>query len=254
MSIIASVTVHDALVIGADSQTTITGSSADGQPVVMQSYQHAQKIHQIGGLAVGAWGSGNIGPRSVGSVLSEFAEEHESESVQQTAETLSAHLNTLAADFHESGLPQAELGAIVGGYSDGSEFAETWVISVPENGGPERIVSPSDFSVHWHGVPRIFSRLVNGIDPSLHDMSVDVVEARSREEWNSAVKLARGQYIFPGMPVQDAIDLTAFILQTTIGASRFLPGTPACGGPLWIAVITKRGGFKWIERPEWKVT
>ncbi len=253
MSIIASVTVHDALVIGADSQTTITASSADKQPVVMQSYQHAQKIHQIGRLAVGAWGSGNIGPRSVGSVLSEFAEEHESTSVQQTAETLSAHLNRLAANFHERGLPQAQLGAIVGGYSDGSEFAETWEISVPETDAPKRIVSPSDFSVHWHGVPEIFARLVNGIDPVLHQISIALVDQESKEEWSRAVKLARGQYIFAGMPVQDAIDLTAFILQTTIGASRFLPGTPSCGGPLWIAVITKRGGFKWIDKPEWKV-
>ena len=56
------------------------------------------------------------------------------------------------------------------------------------------------------------------------------------------------------MPVQDAIDLTTFILETTIGASRFLAGSPACGGPLWVAVITKQGGFKWIERPEWKIT
>lgn len=254
MTIVASVTVDDAIVIGADSQTTFLGSSSDGQPVVMQSYQHAQKIHQIGKLAVGAWGSGNIGLRSVGSVLSEFAEGHESQSVQKTAESLSDHLNTLAVAAQESGLPEATLGAIVCGYSKDSEFAETWEISVPENGSPTMIVKPSDCSVHWHGVPGIFARLINGIDPALHELSMSLVDPDSKEEWESAIQLSRGQYISYGMPVQDAIDLTTFILEITIGASRFLPGAPPCGGPLWVAVITKRGGFKWIERPEWKVT
>lgn len=257
MSIIASVTVHDAIVIGADSQTTLVGSTPDGQSNVMKTFQHAQKLHQIGNVGVGAWGDGNIGTRSVGSVIGEFSHDNKdlsSSPVEEVATELSGHLNRLADSVRESGLPQTQLGAIVGGYSPDHELAETWEIRVPDDDDyPDRICAPSEFGANWHGVPSPFSRLAIGIDPGL-EADLRAIAGNPGVEWGQAIDGARFNFIFDGMPVQDAVDLTAFILRTTIGAARFEVGSQSCGGPLWIAVITKRGGFKWIERPEWKVT
>ena len=257
MSIIASVTVHDAIVIGADSQTTLVGSSENGQETVMKSFQHAQKLHQVGNLAVGAWGNGNIGTRSVGSVISEFSHDNKklsSSPVEDVATALSEHLNGLVDSFRESGWPQGQLGAIVGGYSPNQELPETWEIKVPDDDDyPKQICAPAEFGANWHGVPSPFSRLAVGIDPNL-EARLRTIAGNPGIEWKQAIHSARVNFIFDGMPVQDAVDLTAFILRTTIGATRFELGSPSCGGPLWIAVITKRGGFKWIERSEWKVT
>jgi len=50
------------------------------------------------------------------------------------------------------------------------------------------------------------------------------------------------------MPIQDAIDLAEFLVDTTIQFSRFTPGAPLVGGPIEIAAITKHEGFKWIRR------
>lgn len=73
MTIIASVKVHDGIVLGADSMTQLIGQDAEGKAGFVQSYQHAQKLHQIGSFPIGvmAFGIGNIGPRSIGSFVSE---------------------------------------------------------------------------------------------------------------------------------------------------------------------------------------
>jgi len=40
-----------------------------------------------------------------------------------------------------------------------------------------------------------------------------------------------------GMPVQDAIDLAVFLATVQVEMDRFLPGTPACGGPIDVMVL-----------------
>jgi hypothetical protein len=54
--------------------------------------------------------------------------------------------------------------------------------------------------------------------------------------------------IHPAMPVQDAIDLADFLVETTKRYVRFLPGADTVGGDTDIAVVTKHEGFKWARR------
>lgn len=56
------------------------------------------------------------------------------------------------------------------------------------------------------------------------------------------------QLVTPYMPIQDAIDLADFLVQTTIKYVQYTPGHPTVGGPTDIATITKHEGFKWIKR------
>lgn len=50
------------------------------------------------------------------------------------------------------------------------------------------------------------------------------------------------------MPIQDAVDLAEFLVNLSIGYSRFSPGAPIVGGPVEIAAITKHEDFKWVRR------
>ena len=67
-----------------------------------------------------------------------------------------------------------------------------------------------------------------------------------------AAKLAPELYellFLEAMPIQDAVDLARFLVQTTIGFVKFSVGrAKTVGGPIEIAAITKHEGFKWIER------
>ena len=53
----------------------------------------------------------------------------------------------------------------------------------------------------------------------------------------------------PAMPIQDAIDLARFLVETTIGFVRFAVFLPkSVGGAVQIAAITKHEGFRWVQR------
>jgi hypothetical protein len=39
------------------------------------------------------------------------------------------------------------------------------------------------------------------------------------------------------MPLQDAIDFAVFLADVQIEMDRFLPGSPACGGPIDVRVL-----------------
>jgi hypothetical protein len=56
------------------------------------------------------------------------------------------------------------------------------------------------------------------------------------------------QLCLPTMPVQDAIELAEYLVETTKGYYRFLPGADIVGGDTDIAVVTRHEGFKWIKR------
>jgi len=55
--------------------------------------------------------------------------------------------------------------------------------------------------------------------------------------------------ILPAAPIQDAIDLARFLVETTIGFVQYAVMRPkTVGGPIEIAAITKHEGFKWVQR------
>ena len=50
-------------------------------------------------------------------------------------------------------------------------------------------------------------------------------------------------------PIQDAIDLARFMVETTKGFIRFAINRPkTVGGEVEIAAITKHEGFNWVQR------
>ena len=54
--------------------------------------------------------------------------------------------------------------------------------------------------------------------------------------------------VHAAMPIQGAIELATFVVQTTIGFMRFSFGAETVGGPIEVAVITKHEGYKWVNR------
>jgi hypothetical protein len=50
--------------------------------------------------------------------------------------------------------------------------------------------------------------------------------------------------------LQDAIDYAKFLIRTTADFQRFSGSLPVVGGEIDIALVTNRGGFRWIEQKE----
>jgi hypothetical protein len=56
----------------------------------------------------------------------------------------------------------------------------------------------------------------------------------------------------PTMPIQDAIDLARYLVEVTMGFTKFsIQKQPkTVGGAIEIAAITKHEGFRWIQRKQ----
>ena len=259
MTICTSVKVRDGLVLGTDSMSQITGANASGQVEVLQTYSNARKLFQVGRLPIGvmSYGTGNIGNRSIQGLMSDFQRREEAEGgVKAVAESLFSFFKVVyEAQF--SSLPAEQrpsLGFYVAGYSEGKAFAEEWEFLFPVDNEVPPVRPDTEFGSSWRGIHAPISRLYKGFDPyipqalSAAGLGDDLIERviDVMREFESTV-------VYAGMPVQDAINFTAYILRTTIGYDFFQVGPPSCGGPLQVAVILPNDGFRWVEKPEFYV-
>jgi hypothetical protein len=138
------------------------------------------------------------------------------------------------------------------GYSSRQPLAEEWKIDI-SNGqctGPYIKRQQNEIGMTWNGEPEAITRLYLGFGSKLTEVLRDVgleADQIARIIGSCKDKLTVPMVV-PPMPIQDAIDLAAFLVETTIQFSRFSPGAPTVGGPIEIAAITKHEGFKWVQR------
>ena len=233
--------------------TQLVATDDTGNTAYVQSYQHAQKLYQLSNYPIGVmtWGIGNIGPRSVGSFISEFSRNQDT--THSALETISESLSSFLSSPYEAAFPKSsqgqrkELGIFLAGYSPSEELAEEWEFTIPGKPKPHRVRPEEEFGASWRGQAVPFTRLYKGLDPRIRQ---DLTQRGVAEEDIDAVKNNYTlPFVFDGMPIQDAVDFVAFVLETTINTQKFEAGMTSCGGPLWVAVIT-RDSFEWVRKHE----
>lgn len=273
MTIALSLKVNDGVVLAADSASTLTGITPHGTVSVIDVYNNANKIvnlHKRLPLGVVTWGAGAIGPVSMTTIFKDFRamltgkrpgpdgedwkiDRHNYE-VADVAEKLRLYIHDHLYKPHFAGVAEPPaLGFMVAGYSAGAQLAEEYLVDLQgDNCTPPVLARSSDeCGLSANGQPEAISRLIFGVDPHLpavlHEalgIPTDQVALASR------LIQERVQYsiLQDAMPIQDAIDLAAFLVDLTIKTSRFSPGPSTVGGPVEVAAITKHEGFKWVQR------
>jgi hypothetical protein len=141
---------------------------------------------------------------------------------------------------------------MVAGYSAGVSLSEEWIINI-KNGECKEfklIRKKEETGVTWNGLVEPIFRLIFGFSPDLTEIlkEAELDDKIIKKIINLCQKKLTATMVIPSMPIQDAIDLAAFLVETTINFSKFTPGLTAVGGPIEIAVITRHEGFKWIKR------
>jgi hypothetical protein len=234
------------------------------------------KDYPIGTLT---WGTYLIGPRSVLSLIKEHeyqvaSLEEELEkikerrmadiasvgdlpqySVRKIAEGLFAHVKS-AYDQEFASTPQPPpVGILVSGYSSGSFFPEQWLIDLPYSSDLKElrpdINGVPDFGANWFGLTDAIVRLHWGRDDAIFELlnkAFGIPEAELR----GVLGCLQYSVLFNGMPLQDAIEYAAYIVNVVIGRFRFVAGPPLCGGQIDLAVITPNA-FNWVQRKAWKI-
>jgi hypothetical protein len=272
MSIGILISVHDGIVLAADSASTLALMQPGAMPnrlntVVLSVYNNANKIANLyKGSPIGcvAFGAGSIGNASISTLLKDFrykitnGQEAEFDIKTYTMEGvaklltdfLMSHVNQLPGT-----LPKPSLGILLGGYSSAKSLGEGWKIQI-ENGVAKQAMllrREDEVGISWGGEAEAIFRLILGFSPQLPQALRSVINPQpSPQELEQLAahlqKALQAPIVFAPMPIQDTIDLAEFLVHTAIMFSRFTPGAPSVGGPIEIAAITKHEGFKWIRR------
>jgi len=262
MSIIVSVKIHEGVVMATDSATTFL--QPDGG--IGQIYANADKmVNLVKGLPIGVMtcGSANIGNAAIATLLKDLRALLSAEN-QTDPWKLNLHGYTME---EAAGLVQAffmqctqEAGAKgllrlrVCGYSAGAALPEVWDISQMEGECPAArlIQGPERIGVLWEGDYEALDRLILGNPTRMKDAAIKLFELTEEQAMESRTRLICELYerlIMPAAPIQEAVDLARFLVETTIGFIRFSVTRPkTVSGPIEIAAIPKHEGFNWIQR------
>ena len=268
MTICVAVKVHDCIVFAADSASSLVDSSlSDGRPLIANVYAHGNKVFNLRkGLPIAAMtcGMGNIGPVSISTLAKDlrlrFCSNDPDWAIDQDAYDISEVAKKCRCFFfdeHYANLPEKPQGPHefqfwIGGNGSNETHGEIWRIKIvngvcPE---PECLATQDQFDILYDGQPEAINRLVNGYSQFLPNALLEI--GLAKENLDSVLshieRHTLAPLIAPAMPVQDAISLADFLVETTKGYVRFLPGADTVGGDTDICVVTKHEGFKWIRR------
>jgi hypothetical protein len=264
MTIVVTAKVSDGIVLAADG----AGSFFGGGPAPIKIYNNANKVFNLRKVwPIGAlvYGTAGIGAASVETLSKDlrsrltddtdqgYGLQEESYTIEEVAEKARRFL------FEESyraaySVPPADfgMGYRVCGYSAGSSLPEIWefIIIGDKCDPPVLVQGQQECGLRWAGENEALDRLVLGtsgdIVPFLMQNGFD--QARASAAHLDFIKQAGAGLVIPAMPIQDAIDVARFAVETATKFARYGLRPETVGGPTEIAVITKHEGFKWIAR------
>jgi hypothetical protein len=263
MSIIVSVKIHDGIVMAADSATTFY--TAEGRPG--QIYENANKIvNLVKGLPIGVMtcGAGGIGNASIATLLKDLRsrlcgddQAYQSWKIETNKYTME-HVADKVREFFTEKAQAADFKFTVFlricGYSANRPLPEVWDVVLQNSVcvGPTSLQPEDNIGPRWVGECEALDRLVLGRSPRFVQAATSVLglsEEKAVEARDQVVSHLYQQLILPAAPIQDAIDLARFMVETTKGFIRFsVDMVKTVGGPTEIAAITKHEGFKWVQR------
>ncbi len=255
MTIIVSVKIHDGVVMAADSATTFYLDDRPGQ-----IYLNANKIvNLVKGLPIGVMtcGRGGIGQASIATLLKDLREKLKNDPsfdpAAYTMQSVAARVREFFVDRAAAADFTAFLKLRLCGYTAGRPLPEVWEVVLRDGEAPQPacIQQEIDIGPRWDGEYDAMDRIIFGLGTnfvsSLVKLGHDEEEARKLKEdlFPGLVE----SLILPAAPIQDAIALARYMVETTMGFIRFsVNRTKTVGGPIEIAAITKHEGFRWIDR------
>ncbi len=267
MTIAISIKVHDGIVLASDSASTLfVHDGSGGISSVANVYENANKIFNLFiGLPIGCitWGSGSIGTASISTLAKDLRDNFQTDMTDYTVDPHDYTIEGIAKNVkkffydehykkHYSGKKGPVLGFFIAGYSYGANLPELWILEMDDEkcSGPTLVREMDACGVNWGGDPDAVTRLIMGHGLQLPQILKEL--GVPEDQIAPAMEKIRGgleaPVAPPPMPIQDAIDLGEFLVQTTISYSRFKFGASTVGGPIEIAAITKHEDFKWVKR------
>jgi hypothetical protein len=248
VTIVVGAASPDGIVIAADSRTTL-----------MDGIRHristdaADKVFKLKDFGVATYGAALIDHRTINGLMDEFVA-----TVDERACLDGEGFAVALGDFFDHRYVAAHgptdtragwpLGFLVAGYDDAG-IGHVWEVGVPGRTVTKTQVNTADRGTLWRGQVDVIGRLIKGVDLNA------LVAAGETPQPAVLETLQKLEYILlHPVTLQDAADMAAFLVRTTIDMQRFSDGTalapglvPGCGGVTQMLAVT-RTGVQWISR------
>jgi hypothetical protein len=254
MSIVVSVKVQDGVVLASDSCVIHRG----------RSYFNAEKtINPVRGFPIGVMiaGDGAIGLTSIANHLREYGQMATARSGPWSLSKTHYTLGGVVADMRRYLLDVAKLEEdsaqttlTVVGYSAGRSLPETWRLTLDGDSlvEPDLIWSEREYGITWDGERECLDRMLCGTPQGLIQVAGEfgLTPKQTQDLHGRVAEVCGSDLVTPGMPLQDAVELARFLVDTTVSFVGFsFTGEPkTVGGMVDIAAITRHDGFRWIQR------
>ncbi|MBU0698356.1 MAG: hypothetical protein KKE59_02855, partial [Proteobacteria bacterium] len=141
---------------------------------------------------------------------------------------------------------------LVGGFDEGAAYGKVYMIAIPSNPEPvER--NASQFGVIWGGQLESTNRLIKGFDPELPSIIkkfLNLDETKTKELTKHLENKLSAQIPYQFLPLQDCVNLSIFLIRTTIEMQTWMLGIRGVGGAIDVATVTRTNGFKPVQRKE----
>lgn len=254
----------EGIVLAADSRLTFTTrtQSPNNGPILIEnsSYDNATKLLRtkcqthVGAITYGIGAILTPEPRSAHSYMTEFEATISGKgrmTVQEYAEALSLFF---VSQWHLGGNPVVvgeDMIFLVGGYDPGATFGKIFQFNVPNFPNPVEL-TPNAYGPVWGGQKEYVDRLINGHDqylPIAIQQRLGLTQQQA-DDMNMELATRASQIPWPFLPLQDCIDLSIFMIRTTIIMQHWLTTVRGVGGSIDVAVITQEGGLVELQKKQ----
>jgi hypothetical protein len=252
----------EGIVLAADSRVTLTTRipQPGGNILLLPStFDNATKLLRaqgqdfVGAVTYGVGAIGATAPRTAHSYMSEFettlAKAGGRIGVEDFAKELSAFFVTQWNAQTPNLAPQDNMHFLVGGFDENAVYGRVFEFSVPSNTTPQERFA-GDFGVLWGGQREFVDRLVKGFDSQVFEFICSELKLSDPVKNDLASKLQQFTAALPFqfLPLQDCIDLSIFLIRTTIQIQSWILGLRGVGGAIDIAAITRTDGFSSVQQ------
>ncbi len=149
---------------------------------------------------------------------------------------------------------------IVGGFDEGDTWGQLFLVTASREPSVKEFWEGEQCGPVFTGVVDVVNRLLLGHGwryrdaATFTDVLIEALHLSPTDESRAWIGRALEPFAMPIpyalLSLQDAVDLAVFLIRTTIGAARFVHELRGVGGPVDVAVITREGGFRFLQRKQ----
>lgn len=247
----------EGIVLASDSRVTLTAEIPGQKLMIPATYDNATKLLRVSGQEfVGAvtYGLGAIGqevPRTAHSFLPEFEAQLITDKKQLGVHEFAARLGTFFLGQWKASMPSDFKGPpmvfLIGGFDEGAAYGRVFEVVIPNQPEPKEWHKDT-FGATWGGQREFTDRLLQGYDPRLMGI-INQLELSSEQIKNLNEKLKQLSVPIPYafLPLQDCVDLSIFLVRTTMNMQRWQIAVRGVGGAIDVATITRTNGFQPVQ-------